>query len=85
MLAQSRAELLKPIKVAGKLSVIASIICIILSIIMVFFISRQLTRPLRKLRTSIRNVSMDNLTLEIDDTSNEIILVKQPLIKWSIG
>lgn len=77
VLAQSRAELLEPIKVVGKLSVIASIICIILSIIMVFFISRQLTRPLRKLRTSIRNVSMDNLTLEIDDTSNEIILVKR--------
>lgn len=77
VLAQSRSVLLEPIKVVGKLSIIASIIFVILSVIMVFFISSQLTRPLRKLRNSIRNVSMDNLTLEIDDASNEIILVKR--------
>lgn len=77
VLAESRDELLSPVKVVGKLFIILGFMFMLLGIAMVFFISRELTKPFRTLRNSIRNINLDSLSLEIDDTSNEIILVKR--------
>ncbi|WP_373229206.1 sensor histidine kinase [Cohnella sp.] len=75
ILAEPKSEFFSPIKVVGRLLFIVSLSIVALSLIMNFVITKQLTKPFRKMRDSIRNVSYNNLSIEIDDTSNEIILM----------
>lgn len=77
VLVEPKSVLLSPIKLIGKLTVLVSISFIILSLVTNFVITRQLTRPYHKLLDSVRYVSLDNLSIEIDDTSDEIILIKR--------
>lgn len=75
ILAEPKSEFFSPIKIVGKLIFFISLTIIALSLIMNFLITKQLTKPFRKMRNSIRNVSYNNLAIEIDDSSNEIILM----------
>jgi two-component system sensor histidine kinase YesM len=77
VLIEPKSVLLAPIKLIGRLTISVSLSFIILSLIVNFVITRQLTKPYRKLLDSILHVSLDNLSIEIDDTSNEIILINR--------
>ncbi len=75
ILAAPKSEFFSPIKVVGRLIFFVSLTIFALSLLMNFAITRHLTKPFRKMRDSIRNVSYNNLSIEIDDTSNEINLM----------
>lgn len=75
ILAEPKSEFFSPIKIVGKLIFFISLTIIALSLVMNFLITKRLTKPFRKMRDSIRKVSYNNLAIEIDDSSNEIILM----------
>ncbi|QYR21495.1 histidine kinase [Paenibacillus sp. sptzw28] len=77
VLVEPKSEFLSPITAIGKLIAAVTITVTALNIIMIFLTSKQLTKPFRKLHSSIRNVSLNNLLIEVEDTSNEIILMNR--------
>lgn len=77
VLAAPKSVLLSSIEVVGRITVIVCIIFIILSLIMVFVITRQLTKRIRKISNLIRHASLDNPTIKTDDSNNEFILISR--------
>jgi len=77
IIAQPKSVLLSSIKVVGRLIIIVSIIFIILSLIMVYVITRQLTKRMHNTVDLIRQVSLDNLSLTLDPADDEIILINR--------
>lgn len=77
VLAAPKSVLLSSIKVVGRITVIVSIIFIILSFIMIFVITRQMTKRIHKISNLIRNASLDNPSIKTGDTNNEFILISR--------
>ncbi|MFC5471715.1 sensor histidine kinase [Cohnella suwonensis] len=78
-LAEPKSVLLAPVKVVGRLIVIVSFAFILLSLIMIYMISKQLTKRMRKTVDLIREVSLDNLSLKLDPSVDEIHLINKAI------
>ncbi|WP_373229150.1 histidine kinase [Cohnella sp.] len=75
VLAEPKSEFLSSIKLAGRLIVIVSISFIILSFIMNYVIAKQFTKNIRKTVDMIRRVRLDNLTIPLDNTDDEMVQI----------
>lgn len=77
-------KLLEPIRSLGKLLIFLSLGLFFSALFVVFIITRQLTLPLKKLRNSVRSVSINNLSIDLgnDDAGhNELILLNRAFNK----
>jgi sensor histidine kinase YesM len=79
VLVEPKSVLLSSIKVVDRLTVIVIIMFIILSFIMIFIITLQMTKNIRKTVDLIRHVNIDNLSIEFNDSCNEIILINRAI------
>ncbi|RCX18795.1 sensor histidine kinase YesM [Anaerobacterium chartisolvens] len=75
ILAEPKENLLKPIRLTGMIIVLTGTGLLFISLIFIFILSNKLTRPLKILRNSVRQVTLDNLSMDIaqSDDSDEII------------
>ncbi|WP_106767369.1 sensor histidine kinase [Paenibacillus faecalis] len=76
-------KLLEPIRSLGKLLIFLSLGLFFSALFVVFIITRQLTLPLKKLRNSVRSVSINNLSIDLgkDAGHNELILLNRAFYK----
>ncbi|MDC7235117.1 MAG: histidine kinase [Spirochaetales bacterium] len=87
ILVQPRSAFMKPIHNILKLVLLLCSLFMILTIIVIFVITRSLTRPIKELRESVKRVSFENPSIdvlshhdeieELKDTFNEMILQLQ--------
>ncbi len=77
MLIQSEEEdiLLAPVRITGLLLVLTGLVFLIITFIVIYIVTRRLTKPLEMLRNSVKEVSLDNLSLGISlsDSNNEVV------------
>ncbi|MFC5471825.1 sensor histidine kinase [Cohnella suwonensis] len=70
-----KSDILSSIKLVGRLIVIVSISFIILTLIMNFVIAKQFTKKIRRTVDMIRQVRLDNLTIPLDKTDDEMVQI----------
>lgn len=80
---QEEDVFLQPIRSLSQLLLILSIGFIGIILIGIFFVTRQLTKPLKKLRHSLQKVNLKNLQIDFTDesTANELILLNRAFNK----
>lgn len=69
-----RASLLSTVRLTGAVLFLTALGIIILTTLAILILSRQMAKPLNTLRDSVRNVSLENLSINLDTAgdSNEI-------------
>ncbi len=74
MISVPKSSLLTTVKIMGSVLFLTAIGIILITIFVLFFLSRQMAKPLNMLRNSVRNVSIENLSINLDitDENNEI-------------
>jgi two-component system, sensor histidine kinase YesM len=79
IMTQTSDSLLSGVKLIGITVLLCGLGIMFVTLIVIFFITNQLAKPLKILRKSVKEVSLDNLTIEIDhpESSNEIQLLNE--------
>ena len=75
VLAEPKSDFLSSIKLVGRLIFIISISFIILSFVMNYVIAKQFTKNIRRTVDMIRRVRLDNLTIPLDNTDDEMVQI----------
>ncbi|OAS18712.1 sensor histidine kinase [Paenibacillus oryzisoli] len=75
MLVDKSGSLLPGIQILRKTLILIGIALIVITLLIIYLITNQLTRPLKQLSASIKKVSMHNLSVDLvnDHNSNEIV------------
>lgn len=86
MLIENEEEFLSSVKYAANLVLMAGVVFLILSLIMVYFISKSLTKPIIQLIKSLKDINMDTLSMDLnlENTNNEVILLGNAFGKMMI-
>lgn len=79
MLIQSEAELLEPVYFIRKMIVLSGIALVGLTLLAIHFITVSIVNPLRKLRNSVNQVTIDNLSMDAHQNigNNELVQLKE--------
>lgn len=75
VLAEPKSDFLSSINLVGRLIVIVSICFIILSFVMNYVIAKKFTKNIRSTVDMIRRVRLDNLTIPLDNTDDEMVQI----------
>jgi two-component system sensor histidine kinase YesM len=75
VLAEPKSDFVSSIKLAGRLIIIVSISFIILSFVMNYVIAKQFTKNISRTVDMIRRVRLDNLTIPLDNTDDEMVQI----------
>lgn len=83
VIAQSRSSFLQPIYFIQKITYAIGFMFIFFTFIVVFFITKKLTAPIRELRNSINRVSLENLSMDLitEPENNEIVQLNEAFEK----
>ncbi len=75
ILAEPEENLMKPIRLTRMIIIWTGAGLLLISLVFIFILSNRLSKPLKLLRNSVRQVTLDNLSMDIagSDGSNEII------------
>lgn len=76
---ESEESLLSPIRLIGNVIIVIGIVLMIITIAVVYFISDWLSKPLKMMKDSVKDVTLKNLSLEIahPNSSNEILQLNE--------
>lgn len=79
IMVKEEKSILKPINVFGAIMLITGVVLIILTLTIIFIITNHMTKPLKDLRKSLKTVSLDNLSVEINHNGirNELIRLNE--------
>lgn len=77
--AQPESDFMKPVYKIQHWILGFSFLLFTVTLVLILFITKSLTTPIRELRRSLKNISLNNLSLDIDTTgeNNEILLLSQ--------
>lgn len=72
---EEESSLLSPVKLTGAIILFTGLGLLLITLIVVYILTNQLTMPLKLLRNSVREVSLDNLSVDIrySENGNEIV------------
>jgi two-component system, sensor histidine kinase YesM len=74
IMVQDKKTLLKPLLFTGKIIILIGILIIAVSLLYIYIFSRQLTKPIRKLKETMEGTDLENLSRKIifESSNNEI-------------
>lgn len=78
ILAQPETNFMAPVHFLQTILMISGILFALLSIFIMYFITRSLTSPIREMRKQLRALSLENLSISLNDrTNNEITIFNE--------
>lgn len=79
-LLQPKVLFFKPIMDITVLLIVIFIIFFVISIIAIYYVTNRLTRPIRELKNELKEVTLENVDIHIqENTNNEILLLQKHL------